>query len=277
MRYKPGAIISLLLLGTCSEEMRQEEEPGLATSHLALGVVPGSEVAVWQHVGGSSNPDGRYLQAAAFDEDRKVFVMFGGAVMASMRGQAQPSQETWEWNPVDGRWSNRTGTGASPSSRSGAAMVYLSEQKKFLLFGGRAGSGFNYEDTWSWDPATGAWTDLTTSGDHPSVRGQHAMAYEKSTKKVLLFGGARGTSSYYTGAEASVSLGDTWEWDPATATWSARSVTGGPSARHDFGMVWDSGRNRVVLTLRPRRSLRCEPRQDPGVRRDGPRHGWIAR
>ncbi len=192
-------------------------------------------------------PDGRYLQALAFDETRKVFVMFGGTSSNPGTGTVIPNQETWEWSPATGKWTNRIGAGNAPAPRSGAAMVFDSVRGKFVLFGGRAGSGANFEDTWEWDPATGAWTDVSAAGGHPSARSQHGMVYEKSTGKILLFGGGRSDSASYDGTGITLSLGDTWEYDPTTYAWSALSVASAPSARHDFGMVWDSARNKAVL------------------------------
>jgi len=107
--------------------------------------------------------------------------------------------------------------------------------------------GYNVEDTWEWDPATGAWTNVSTAGSHPSARSQHAMVYEKSTGKIFLFGGGRSDPNSSDGTGVSVSLGDAWEMDPATHAWTAVSATGGPSVRHDFGMVWDATRAKAVL------------------------------
>ena len=247
MKPRTGAIIALLLLATCNEETQIPDSTNSETARVALGKVPASEVATWQKVGSSNSPDGRYLQAAAFDEAREVFVMFGGEIMNPNMGTGGPSQETWEWSPATGKWTNRTGAGTTPDARSGAAMVYDSGRKKFVLFGGCAGSGYDYEDTWEWDPATGIWTDVTNAGNHPSARAHHAMAYEKSTGKVLLFGGGRSDTSSYDGTGITISLGDTWEWDPATHAWTSLQVSAAPSTRHDLGLVWDSLHNKAVL------------------------------
>jgi hypothetical protein len=48
----------------------------------------------------------------------------------------------------------------------------------------------SYQDTWEWDPVTGTFTDRTSESTPPDARGQHSMVFEKSTGKVLLFGGA---------------------------------------------------------------------------------------
>jgi MYXO-CTERM domain-containing protein len=126
-------------------------------------------------------------------------------------------------------------------------MVFDSKRNKIVLFGGRAGSGFNYADTWEWDPSNGTWTDATSSGSRPSARSQHAMVYEKSTGNILLFGGGRSDSTSSDGTGISVSFGDTWEWNPTARAWTQLKPTASPAARHDFGMVWDSSRNLAVL------------------------------
>ena len=247
MKPRNGAIVALLFLATCNEEIQTDDSSNVESARVALGVVPPSEVAVWQKVGSSSMPDGRYLQALAFDETRKVVVMFGGMVTDPNMGTTTPNNETWEWSPATSKWTNRTGAGTSPDARSGAAMVFDSLRGKFVLFGGRAGSGYNYEDTWEWDPTTGTWTDVSDAGSHPTARSQHGMVYEKSTGKILLFGGGRSDSTSYDGTGVTGSFGDTWEYDPAAYTWTARTVTTTPTARHDFGMVWDSARSKAVL------------------------------
>jgi hypothetical protein len=247
MKPRNGAVVALLFLATCSEDVQERGSTNIESAQRALGKVPPSEVAVWQKGGSSTTPDGRYLQAVAFDETRKVVVMFGGTNVNPNTGTVTPNQETWEWSPATGKWANRSGTGTAPDARSGAAMVFDSVRGKFVLFGGRAGSGLNFEDTWEWDPATGAWTNVSAAGAYPSARSQHGMVYQKSTGKILLFGGGRSDSGSYDGSGISVSLSDTWEYDPVAHTWTALTVTPAPTARHDFGMVWDSSRNKAVL------------------------------
>ena len=212
----------------------------------------------------SPTPNPRYLQSAAFDEARNVLVVFGGwsgVTAGSQYGAA--TQDLWEWNPATGTWTNRTPTGSKPSPRAGASMVYDSIHKNFVIFGGRSTTGYDYEDTWLWDPLGGTFTDATTSG--PSARSQHSMVFEKSTGKVLLFGGGladAGTSIWpesldyangpLPGASAdgtgiALAFADTWEWDPGKGTWTQLTLATAPSARYDFTLVWDSQRSRAIL------------------------------
>jgi hypothetical protein len=124
-------------------------------------------------------------------------------------------------------------------------MVYDSTRNKFVIFGGRANSGYDLADTWEWDPGTGAFTNRTASVG-PSARSQHSMVFEKSTGKVLLFGGGLAGS---TSDQTSISLafGDTWEWDAGAGTWNQLNPTSAPGARYDSALIWDSKRNRAVL------------------------------
>jgi hypothetical protein len=247
MKPRNGAIAALFFLTTCNQAEQDRSSATVESSSEALGKTPSSEVATWRKVGGSTLPDGRYLQAVAFDETRRVAVMFGGLSYSTSDGTLSTNQETWEWSPAKGEWTNRTTAGTQPAARSGAAMAFDSKRNKIILFGGRAGSGFDYQDTWEWDPTGGTWTDLTTSGSRPSARSQHGMVYEKSAGKILLYGGGRSDSSSYDGTGIMVSFGDTWEWDPETHSWSQRQPTASPGVRHDLGLVWDSSRNKAVL------------------------------
>jgi len=205
MKLQGSAVVALLLLATCNENNRGTTPGrGVESSHAALGTVPASEVATWTLAGTppAQSPDPRYLQTAAFDETRKVLVMFGGQMFNIDTVSTDPlpaSQYLWEWDPATGLWTNRNPSGAKPSQpspRAGASMVFDSARKKFVIFGGRTQPTANhllvysnYQDTWEWDPASGDFTDRTSAGTLPDARGQHSMGFEKSTGKVLLFGG----------------------------------------------------------------------------------------
>jgi hypothetical protein len=63
------------------------------------------------------------------------------------------------------------------------------------------------------------------------------MAYDSARGKVVMFGGVDVGS-----------LGDTWEWDGTSGTWTQHEgVGGGPEAREGHTMAYDSARGRVVL------------------------------
>ena len=241
----------LPFLATCSQGT-EAAAPPLEAQAKALGTIPPSEVAAWRQVGSSGNPDGRFLQAAAFDEKREVVVLLGGATVGPSDATPECNQDLWEWSLATGQWTRRTGTGPAPSARAGAAMAYDSTDNLFVLFGGRSCNGVAYQDTWEWNPTSGAWTERTSTGARPSARSQHGMVYQRSTGRILLFGGGTSNAVAADGAVAdgtrvSTSLKDTWEYDPVAQSWTDRSPSTGPGPRHDLGLVWDATRNRAIL------------------------------
>jgi hypothetical protein len=83
-------------------------------------------------------------------------------------------------------------------------------------------------------PALGqqSWQQRSFTG--PAARTYHALAFDSSRSKVVLFGG-------YTG---SIWLQDTWEWNGIAWT---QTLVPGPSARGLHAMAYDSQRGRIVL------------------------------
>ena len=65
----------------------------------------------------------------------------------------------------------------------------------------------------------------------------HALAFDESRGRIVLFGGWDHTNP--------VKLGDTWEWDGST--WEEMTPTVSPPARDAHSMAYDATRRRVVL------------------------------
>ena len=274
MKMRTSAIAALSLLAACSED-QPGNAPGsgsLESSHAALGTVPATEVASWTLAGPQTSqaPTWRYLQSAAFDESRKVLMMFGGLFHDPNIPNITASPELWEWNHATGLWTNRRPgpAGDEPYRRAGAGMVFDSTRNKLVIFGGRTTAVTNYADIWDWDLSNG-FVDRTIADVGPSARSQHGMVFEKSTGNVLLFGGGVAQASDSTDPAAqtavSVAYGDTWEWTPATGKWTQLQPASAPSARYDSALVWDSKRNRAVLfggMEKPQAGLNGTPKQD---------------
>ncbi len=72
----------------------------------------------------------------------------------------------------------------------------------------------------------------------PSPRASHAMAYDTGRGVAVVFGGADSGGN---------ELGDTWEWDSATMTWSQRFPAHSPSPRYGAAMAYDAARDVTVL------------------------------
>ena len=190
-------------------------------------------------------PPERMGHAMLYDRHRKVMVLFGGQGLGHFLG------DTWEWDG-DG-WTMKSDTGPAP--RGWHAMAYDEERGVTVLFGGitvQEGLLQYFDDTWEWDGAS--WTQRIAIG--PSPRRYHAMVYDASASRVLLYGGIGGNVS--TGM-----LGDTWEWDGAT--WILRA-SDGPSPRYVHTMAYD--RTRRVTTLFGGMTPTCESNVAKGCLND---------
>ena len=141
-------------------------------------------------------PGGRVHFAMAYDSKRQRVVLFGGGGEDN-----QYQNDTWEW---DGKaWRKVSDQGPPPRARH--RMIFDSRAGVTLLYGGNgvkseSDDGFRVlEDMWMWDGAH--WTEIKTTG--PGKRFMHAMAYDATRGKTVLYGGGNGQGT----------LDDTWEWD----------------------------------------------------------------
>jgi hypothetical protein len=229
----------------------------LAGDRLALAVRTGAgtrfpvvlafavESAVWQRVAVDAAPVARQGHAAAFDDARGVLVVFGGLADDGAGAAAVFRQDLWEWEVASGRWRDRTPMGDKPEPRAFAAMTYDADRGRLLLFGGRAETGFSFEDTWEWNGADGTWLDRTAAGNKPAARYLHAMAYDRKRKLAVVVGGGAGAPS--ADGRPPRAFGDMWQLDPATGGWTGSMPGNGPGARSGTGLVWDAARDKLVL------------------------------
>lgn len=85
-------------------------------------------------------------------------------------------------------------------------------------------------------PQTGRCTNLWKPTSMPA-RSAQVMAWDPLHRRVVLFGGSDGISSF--------TLGQTWEWDGAR--WTQRFPAASPQGVHGAAMAWDAVRQRLVL------------------------------
>ncbi len=129
------------------------------------------------------------------------------------------------------------GVPGTPGGRLGASMAWDERNGYLLMFGGaRFSSSGNipYNDTWIW---TGnEWRQLQPTVSPPG-RTFPAMAFDKDSQRVLLFGGGA--------ANSDPSRNDTWAWDGTT--WTELHPTTTPPLRAEARMVYDPDLPGIVL------------------------------
>ena len=181
-------------------------------------------------VDGPPGPSFRMGHRMAYDWLRATIVMFGGSAGIN----SQTMAETWEF--ASGSW-NQIFPGLVPSARYDHSMSYDVASGKILMFGGRrflAASLQTLSDTWWWDGAI--WTQAQVPG--PAPRFGHAMAYDLSRQRTILFGGGNQL------ATGIIQYNDTWEFDGLT--WNS-AASGGLLGRVGHALVYDLNRGKLLL------------------------------
>jgi hypothetical protein len=200
----------------------------------------------WYMAEPGGNPEARFGQAIAFDDQSGALVLFGGATGPGTfcglvrRCATQETADTWWFFPDTGVWNQAPGSGG-PSPRFGAAAGYDAGSDRIVLFGGSRAQGFSavlYDDTWAYDFETDTWTQMSPE-NAPPPRAYAAITYDPGIDRILLWGGS--------GVDTEID-GSLWAYDLETDTWT--EMTPGedaPSPMWDATLVYADVIGRSVL------------------------------
>jgi len=192
------------------------------------------ETVSWTIMNPITSPDPRFTQGLVYDSMQSRFIMHGGFA------DLEALNETWSYDPGSNLWTNLF-PDPHPWAFRGSAFAYDSHAQRSLLFGTGAlyyAPGVN--ETWAYDSALNAWTNLSSS-NAPSARFLCSMVYDVQSDKMILFGGVR-----YEGAYAFV-YNQTYSFDYDTNNWTDMSPVYSPAARYSHSLVYDTLSDRVIL------------------------------
>lgn len=142
------------------------------------------------------------------------------------------------------------GRGPEPRTRSG--MVYDSQRRRVVLFGGEAfgvsprstfttPTHFTSNDTWEWDGKV--WMKRNPV-NRPPPTSSFGIAYDSIRGRTVIFGGSKDTPPLFQpGFE--VTNNDVWEWDGND--WTKATPPTSPPARLLPSMCFDSTRGEVLM------------------------------
>ena len=193
-------------------------------------------------------PPRRYAASMTYDTNTAQMVLFGG--LESLTQEDALRNDTWTYDPAANRWTELDPGGSIPSPRAGHSMAYDPITRRTILFGGRnqqPGGSANLflNDIWAYEPIANTWTELKPAGVLPPGRLGHAMAYDSSTRRVIVFGGIGKRDP---GDVSDTDFNDTWAYDPATNNWTELKPPGSlPEARHGCSMAYDPSGRRMVM------------------------------
>ncbi|KAK8858500.1 hypothetical protein IAR55_002727 [Kwoniella newhampshirensis] len=202
----------------------------------------------WTSVPVSSGPQGRYGHAVTLLEGK--FYVFGGQADGAFMNDLW-MYDLKQLSGTTHRWEEIHYSTPPPPRRTGHILVG-GNNGKLYLFGGTDGN-YHYNDTWSFDLATGAWTELSCIGYIPLPREGHAAAIVDET--IYVFGGrdVKGKD-----------LGDLAAFKLSNQRWYMFQNMGpAPSARSGHAMVAAAGK--IFIVGGEANQALTEARDDPAM------------
>ncbi|MFA5859295.1 MAG: kelch repeat-containing protein, partial [Elusimicrobiota bacterium] len=175
----------------------------------------------WTNMNPSTKPSIREYYSMVYDSYNEKTLLFGGWEGVNRYN------DTWAYDYAVNTWTGLNPGGSLPPVRYGQSMVYDSNNRQVILFGGSGDSGY-LDDTWIYNYGNNTWTQKFPI-NKPSARYEHSMVYDPVNKRVLLFGGY-GSSGY---------LKDTWYYDVSGNQWYELNPSSSPQQRYGAGMVYD--------------------------------------
>jgi hypothetical protein len=149
-----------------------------------------------------SHSSARSEHTAVWDSSRKRMLVFGGYYRVLNEGTGYYDDvllnDILAYNPATHAWTIITPTGTPPTARYSHVAVYDVTGDRMVVHGGQDVGG-RKADVWSYNCAANTWTELTTTGDVPSARMEHAAVYNPTLRTMIVSGGKIGSSSWAEG------------------------------------------------------------------------------
>jgi uncharacterized protein (TIGR03437 family) len=129
--------------------------------------------------------------------------------------------DTWTLNLTTFEWRDVSPPVASrPKARYGHAAVFDPISRSLVQFAGFTEESRRFQDTQSFSLANNSWQDWTPAGIKPDVRCLLTGAFDRTRRKMVIYGGQR-----------SGFLDDLWAFDLASRTWEDFTISPRPIGR----------------------------------------------
>ncbi len=146
-----------------------------------------------------TSPNARVHPTGVYDPGSNTLTVFGGSNCTSGF-----FNDVWVLSNANGEggtpaWTQLVPSGSLPPARENSTGVYDSTNRIMTIYGGDAGGGA-FGDVWVLSNANGqggtpVWTQLSPTGTAPHVRTGHSSVYDSSNDRMIVFGGAYGTTT----------------------------------------------------------------------------------
>jgi Galactose oxidase, central domain len=165
---------------------------------------PSSEA--WTEMHPEVCPPRTYGCRFVYDSVNEVNLLWGGNLPG---GEGDKLDDFWSYDYGSNTWT-LIDTEVKPTKRYWQFMAFDRDAGKVVMFGGRPNYDANLGDTWLYDYAANAWTEVESEVS-PPARQSGSMVYDENLGCVVMFGG------FEEGMDA---VGDTWVFDSGAGEWS---------------------------------------------------------
>jgi hypothetical protein len=187
----------------------------------------------WTPVEGPA-PSPRFGQAIAVDTATRALYLFAGQADG-----ATFFNDVWRFDLDALAWEEIATGELAPSPRYGTSAV-LDGAGNLLISHGFTFAG-RFDDTWSLDLETGAWTDVSPPVEtRPLKRCLHEAVWDAAAHRMLLYGGC---SSGF----GPCPQGDLWSFDPVSRAWTELTPVAAPAARSNPALIRDDASGAIWL------------------------------
>lgn len=161
-----------------------------------------------------STPAPRLGFDAVYDSVAHQMVIYAGQAAGFFNDTWTLNLTTLEWRDVS------PPLAARPKARYGHSAVFDPTTRSLVQFAGFTEESRRFQDTQSFSLASNTWQDWTPSGTKPDIRCLLTSAFDRTNRKMVIYGGQR-----------SGFLDDLWAFDLASRTWENLTVSPRPSGR----------------------------------------------
>lgn len=227
------ALMLFLMAGCTSGIVQKKPEPayrmaderGFIWHLVSRGAHPGEQAP-------SAGEDGQM----AYDSRGHRFVLFGGKNDDDLN-----VNETWFYYPAKKQWVPMKSSKLNPPPKEDHVLLYDSRRNRVILHGGENGDTSN--DLWELNLETLQWQDKTSAAS-PFLE-DHAAVYVAAHKGAYFFGGQ---DEQHPALKKLLFL-NLDENSPDFYTWKEIEAVGkkSPMARTDAQMIFDEGKNRLLI------------------------------
>ena len=176
-------------------------------------------------------PAARRNASAILDPVENRMVIFGGFTNTFVN-------DVWGFDLDTNSWINLTPAAGPPvpAPRLFPASIYDPFGRQMITWSGQA-SGTFFNDVWSFDLATNAWSQFTPTGGPPNIRYGVGYTFDPVARDLVTFAGFTNLGRFH----------DVWRFNDQAEAWTDVSPATGPGERCLHAACYDPVRHRMIM------------------------------